>query len=402
MHDQAPSSDPKRLYIPGISGTWDEDATADSNTENVPAGSWSSVPWRTIVATVAIVAAAFFLVLFIRATARILTWIAIAGLFAIVLEPLVRRVQNRVGGRRSLATGIVVFSSLFIMIGIVVLFVMPVRRQLVEILTDLPGTVRDAANGRGPLGEIVTKLRIESYVKDREPELTEAAQRLGDSSFQAAQVIINSLIAFVTVTLMTFLFISQSAAIGQAAQSVVPHRRRVAMRRTAQDAAGAVSGYVTGNLLISLIAGLTAFCCLVILRVPSPVVLALWVAFADLIPLIGATLGAAVCVLAAFVHSPQAGIIALIFFVIYQQLENGVIYPWMMAKRLQVNPLGILLSVLLASELYGILGALLAVPVSGALQVIVSAVRQERQRERLVLPLSMDPMEPDTHSSRSS
>ena len=139
-----------------------------------------------------------------------------------------------------------------------------------------------------------------------------------------------------------------------------------------------------------------------ILRVPSPVVLALWVAFADLIPLIGATLGAAVCVLAAFVHSPQAGIIALIFFVIYQQLENGVIYPWMMAKRLQVNPLGILLSVLLASELYGILGALLAVPVSGALQVIVSAVRQERQRERLVLPLSMDPMEPDTHSSRSS
>lgn len=391
MNDQARPSDAKKLFIPGAGGSmWDQGTEVDVSGEDSRPGSWSSVPWRTIVATVAIVAATFFLVLFIQATARILTWIAIAGLFAIVLEPLVRRVQHRLGGRRSLATGVVVFSALFIIIGIVVLFVMPVRRQLVEILTDLPGTVRQAANGRGPLGEIVTKLRIESYVKDREPELTEAAQRLGDSSFQAAQVIVNSLVAFVTVTLMTFLFISQSVAIGQAVQNVVPLRRRGAVQRTAKDAAGAVSGYVTGNLLISLIAGVAAFVCLFALGVSSPVVLALWVAFADLIPLIGATLGAAICVLAAFLHSPKAGIVALIFFVIYQQLENGVIYPWMMAKRLQVNPLGILLSVLLASELYGILGALLAVPVSGALQAIVISLRQERRRERLVLPPSVD------------
>jgi predicted PurR-regulated permease PerM len=139
-------------------------------------------------------------------------------------------------------------------------------------------------------------------------------------------------------------------------------------------------------LIISLIAGVAAFVCLVALGVPSPVVLALLVAVADLIPMVGATVGAAVCVIAAYLHSPSAGLISVIFFVVYQQIENGILYPWIMARKVKVNPLGILLSVLLAVELFGIFGALLAVPVSGAMQVIVVAIRQERQREQLVLP----------------
>jgi predicted PurR-regulated permease PerM len=79
-------------------------------------------------------------------------------------------------------------------------------------------------------------------------------------------------------------------------------------------------------------------------------------------------------------------VVSLIFFVVYQQVENGVIYPWIMARKVNVNPLAILLSVLLAVELFGIVGALLAVPVSGALQVVVTAMRQERSREQFVLP----------------
>ncbi|HEY4611339.1 MAG TPA: AI-2E family transporter, partial [Ilumatobacteraceae bacterium] len=192
--------------------------------------------------------------------------------------------------------------------------------------------------------------------------------------------------AFVTIILLTFLFLSQSAAIAKTAKTLVPHRRRASAERIAADAASAVSGYVIGNFIISAIAGAAAFICLVALGIPSPVVLALWVAFADLIPLVGATLGAAVCAIAAYLHSPTAGIITIIFFVVYQQIENGVIYPWIMARKVKVNPLVILLSVLLAVEVFGMLGALLAVPVSGALQVVVIAVRQERAREQLVLP----------------
>jgi predicted PurR-regulated permease PerM len=163
------------------------------------------------------------------------------------------------------------------------------------------------------------------------------------------------------------------------------------LQRVAVDAGHAISGYMIGNLLISLIAGITGFICLVALGVPSPIVLALWVAFADLIPLVGAIIGAAVAVLAAFLHDPTAGIIALVFFVIYQQIENSVLYPAVMARRVKVNPLVVLLSVLLGVEIFGFIGALLAVPASGALQVAAKAIKQERQRELLIVPTTVEP-----------
>jgi predicted PurR-regulated permease PerM len=347
---------------------------------------WSDVPWRTIVGAVGVVGATYVLIVTLLAAGRILMWVSIAGFMAIVLAPLVRHLQARVGDRRSLATGIVVFSTLVALVGVIALFVVPVRTQLVNIITDLPGTVHDAASGRGPVGNLVHKLHIESYVKSNEGALTRAADRLSGSTFEAAQTVVNVVFAFVTITLLTFLFLSQSAAIGRTVQNLVPYRRRASAQRIGSDAAAAVSGYVIGNLLISLIAGIAAFACLVALGVPSPVVLALFVAVADLIPLVGATLGAGACVIAAYLHSPTAGLISVIFFVVYQQIENGVLYPWIMARKVKVNPLGILLSVLVAVELFGMVGALLAVPVSGALQVIVIAVHQERQREHLVLP----------------
>jgi predicted PurR-regulated permease PerM len=372
------------LYLPGHEFPPGADAPDPKPSSRVT--SWAEVPWRTILATVGVVVLTYALIVLVLAAARILMWIAVAGFMAVVLAPLVARVDRRLGGRRTIATGIVVVSTLLVSVGVLALFVMPVRTQLVNIITDLPGTVHDAANGKGPVGHLVQRLHVEKYVKDNEAKLARAAARLSDSKFEALQQLANAAFAFVTITLITFLFLSQSASIGRTALNLVPYRRRAPAQRIAADAASAVSGYVIGNLIISLIAGVAAFVCLLALGVPSPVVLALFVAVADLIPLVGATLGAAVCVIAAYLHSPTAGIVSIVFFVIYQQVENGLIYPWIMARKVNVNPLAILLSVLLAVELFGLVGALLAVPVSGALQVVVTAVRQERTREQLVLP----------------
>jgi len=348
--------------------------------------SWADVPWRTIIASVGVVVVTYGLLMLLLAATRILTWVLIAGFMAIVLAPLVSRLDRRLGGRRNIATATVVIGTLVVSFGAIALFVMPVRTQLVDIITDLPGTVHQAADGRGPVGNLVQRLHVENYIKDNEDKLASAANRLSGSSFEVVKGVASAAFAFVTIILLTFLFLSQSAAIANAAKNLLPHRRRPSAERIAADAASAVSGYVIGNFIISAIAGSAAFICLVALGVPSPVVLALWVAFADLIPLVGATLGAAVCVIAAYVHSPTAGIITLVFFIVYQQIENGVLYPWIMARKVKVNPLVILLSVLLAVEVFGLIGALLAVPVSGALQVVVIAIRQEHQREQLVLP----------------
>ena len=109
---------------------------------------------------------------------------------------------------------------------------------------------------------------------------------------------------------------------------------------------------------------------------------ALWIAFADLIPLVGATLGAIAAVIAAFFVSPTAGIVALIFFVVYQQVENSVLQTVIMARTVRVNPLVVLLSVLIGVELFGFIGALLAVPIAGATSVILKEMWLHRPSAR--------------------
>ena len=372
------------------SSTGEPDSTSELAPPSVDR-SWSTVPWRTIIAAVLITLATYIAVETLLATVRIIAWIIIGGFFAIVLAPAVSRVQPHVGDRRGVATGIVVFSTLAAALGMLGLFLFTVRTQLIAILTDLPGTINQAAEGHGPIGKLVTRLHLTSYVKGHETQLKNAAAKLSSSSFNIATTALAAILAFVTITVIAFLFLTQSAALGQAITGIVPHRHRDTVKHTANDAGAAISGYMIGNLLISLIAGTTSFICLVALGVPSAFVIALWVAFADLIPLVGATLGAVVGVLAAFLVGTTPGVITLIFFVVYQQIENSVLYPTIMSRRVKVNPLIVILSVLLAVELFGFIGALLAVPFSGAAQVIVKAIRVQRRQEALIVPITLKP-----------
>jgi len=379
MPDQPGPPGPERRLI--IGGAPTDTTATDPDRER----RWSDVPWRTIVASVGVVLATYIVIQIVLLSVEVIAWIFIAGFFALVLAPAVRRVQARVGGRRGVATGIVVFTTLAVVLGVLSLFLVPVRSQLIAILTDLPGTVRDAANGRGAVGRLVTRLHLNNYVQDHEAELRDAADRLNSSSFELVSTLLSGLIAFVTITVTAFFMLSQSTTLGNAAMNLVPARRRDSVKRVALDSAGAISGYMVGNLLISLIAGTAAFGLLLVLGVPSPFVLAMWVAFADIIPLVGAILGAIVVVGAAFLHGTTAGIVAVVFFIVYQQMENSLIYPAIMARRVKVNPLVVLLSFLLGVTIFGWLGAVLAVPISGAVQVAVKAIMQERQREQLLL-----------------
>ena len=137
--------------------------------------------------------------------------------------------------------------------------------------------------------------------------------------------------------------------------------------------------HTAGNLLISVIAGVTTYIFLLVVGVPFRGVLSLWVGFADLIPLVGATLGAIVVVGVAFLHSVPAGIAAVIFYILYQLFENHVLQVAVMSRTVKLNPLSVFIAVLVGVELFGILGALLAIPVAGIVQVIARDVWDERR-----------------------
>ena len=141
-------------------------------------------------------------------------------------------------------------------------------------------------------------------------------------------------------------------------------------RRVAFSAAGTV-----------LALGVAAVIVLAILGVPYAFALAILIALTDLIPLVGATIGAAVCTAVAFFHGTTAGIVALIFFVAYQQFENFVVVPRVMKKTVDVSPLVTIIAALIGGSLLGILGALLAIPIAAALQLILGEVVFPRQEK---------------------
>src|SRR6185437_1479994 len=139
-------------------------------------------------------------------------------------------------------------------------------------------------------------------------------------------------------------------------------------------------------ILISLIAGTSATIVLLIMGVPYAVALGLLVAVLDLIPLAGATVAGIVVAIVAFLHSIPAGIVAVTFFIVYQQVENHVLQPVIYGRTVQLSPLAVLVSVLVGAELAGILGALAAIPGAGAIQVILRDQLAHRRRSAIELP----------------
>ena len=329
------------------------------------------VPWRTIFASVAVVAGTILAALVLREVARILAWLIVAGFFAVVLAPAVDWVQIRMKIRRGIATTIVFVTVVIAISALLWAFITPVVHQVSDFTDSLPHYIHEAQRGRGPVGHLVKKYELEKKVQDNQAKIQKALTGAGTPALHIVQGIFTTIIAMLTIMVLTVLLLLRGPQICAAALIMVnePYRDRV--RAVAADAGKAVSGYMLGNFLISVICGVATYVMLRIFGVPYPEVIALFVAFADLIPLIGATLGAIPTIGLAFLHSTPAGIALVIFYVLYQQFENHVLQVAVMSKTVDVNPLTVLLSVLFGVELFGILGALLAIPAAGIIQVVI-------------------------------
>ena len=336
------------------------------------------IPWRTIFATVFVVGAAYLGYELVRELGKIITWILVAGFFAVVLTPAVDLLQGRFRLRRGIATA-VVFITVFALIGgMLYAFIRPIVDQTSEFIDSLPAMVDDAQEGRGWVGELVDRYDLDQWIEENRDTWQDSLSSAGKPALDIVRGIFNTIFALVTILVLTTLMLLRGPQLTDGALKLIAPRQRERVRVVAADAAKAVSGYMLGNFLISLIAGTATYIVLKILGVPYAEVLALWVAFADLIPMVGATLGAIPTVGLSFLHSAVAGFVALGFYVIYQQFENHVLQVTIMSRTVAVNPLTVLISVLVGVELYGFLGALLAIPIAGVLQVVFRNIYDER------------------------
>jgi predicted PurR-regulated permease PerM len=337
------------------------------------------VPWRTIWATifsVAVTLAAFFVV---QHVTRILTWLFVALFFAIILSPAVDFLCRRARLPRAAAT-LMVFLVVFAAFGAMMYaFVRPLVDQSEEVADKFPTFVADAKAGRGPIGPIVRRYHLDQRLEDNKDRLQKNINKLGSNSLTIVKGVGNAVAAGLTIFVLAFLMILEGPKMLAGGLNALSPPRRERVCKVSADCAKAVTGYMAGNLLISAIAGIATFAFLFFADVPFRGVLGLWVAFADLIPLVGATLGAIPTVIVAFLHSVPAGIATIVFYVLYQQFENHVLQVTIMARTVDLNPLVVLVSVLLGVELFGLLGALLAIPVAGVVQVIARDIWDEHR-----------------------
>jgi predicted PurR-regulated permease PerM len=317
---------------------------------------------------------------------RIVALVVIAAFFATILNPMVDVLTRGLKMRRGLATSIVFLLGVAAFAGLTYTFVRPIYDAGQSFARDIPGFVERAKTGEGRVGELIKQYNIDEKVAENAPKLQEALRNAGGPAVRTAQRVASGLLALLTILVLSFLMLLEAPGIISAFLGLLSPRRALQVRRIGGDVAGAVTGYMAGNLLICLIAGTATWIFLSVVGVPFAGVLGLWVGFADLLPLVGATIGAIPTIAIAFLHSTGAGIAVLIFYIVYQQIENHFLQPVVMSRTVKLNPLGVLLSVLVGVELAGFVGALLAIPAAGAIQVVIRDLWDERQQRLKAVP----------------
>jgi predicted PurR-regulated permease PerM len=344
----------------------------------------------TILSVLALTIAVVLLLELVWVARQVLTWLLISLFLALALNPLVEWFQSHGLRRRGAAAGVTFLLALGAIVGLSALFIPTLVDEANGFVRAFPDYVRDITEGRGELGRLAERYdlveRLQASVEEGG-----ASRVLGLSSTALAltKSIVTLIVAVVTIAFMTFFMLLEGPQWLERIYSVLPDDSRDRWRGVGTKIYRTVGGYVTGNLFISFIAGTATTVLLLILGVPYAFALGLLVAILDLIPLAGATLAAIIVSSVAFLDGTLNGIIVLVFFVLYQQLENHVLQPLVYSRTVQMSPLAILISVLIGAELAGVVGALAAIPVAGTLQVLVLAGLEERRSRQGAKPATI-------------
>ncbi len=303
----------------------------------------------------------------------------IGGFIALILNPMVVALQHWRVKRRGGAVAIVTLVALLIFLGLAVLFGYPLINGITHFAHALPGYVHRAQEGKGAIGRLFRKYHVESWVKRNSSHLTSLATGLGKPALALGKGAASGLLALVAVFSFVVLLLIEAPKIRRSIMRLLSKERGKRYRHIGKIIARNVSGYVLGDMLTSVIAGIIVFVTLVAVGVPYPFLWALWVALVDFLPTIGGALAGIPTVLFAFAHSLSAGIITAVVFLIYTQVENHVLNPIVMSRTVKINPLLVFAAVLIGADLGawiaglagGFVAVLLAVPIAATIQVVV-------------------------------
>jgi predicted PurR-regulated permease PerM len=358
------------------------------------------VPLRAILATVGVVVATYLAGKLLFRLRDVVMLMAVAGFLALLLNPLVVLLQRWKVRRRGGAVAIVIFWAVLVFAGLAVAFGYPLVNTVTNLADKLPLYVDQAQHGRGWIGQVIRHYHVQTWVQQNSSKIASFAQSLGKPALALGKGAVSLLVALTTIFFLVVLLLLEGPKMRTWLLGNMTPQRAVTVTRLGAQVNRAVTGYMAGNLLTSVIAGIVVFVTLLVLGVPFPYLWALWVALVDFLPMIGGALAGIPTVLFAAVHSLTAGVVTLLVFLAYTQIENHVLNPVIMSRTVRINPLLVLISILVAASIGswiggffgGFVAALLAIPAAGAGQVIVTELwRGTAPGAVLALPAGRDP-----------
>jgi predicted PurR-regulated permease PerM len=357
-----------------------------------------TIDTRSAVRAVGVVMAAVLGIYLVYLLKRPLSWLFIAGFIAIAVSGPVNFLSRRM--KRGLAILVVYTGILLVPLGLLALLVPPIVDQVNTLVDDAPQYSRDVTklvDDNKTLRELDEDYDITSKLQEEAEKLP---AKVGDAAGVLADIgigLVNGIFASLTILILSIFMVGAGPRWRRTFIRVQAHdpERAGAWNRMFDRIGSAVGNYVLGALVQATIAGVSSYIVLLAIGAPSPAALAVVVFLLDLIPLIGATIGAVVvAIVTLFGDLPLDPIVWIVYSVIYQQVENNIIQPRIQARAVQLEPFLVIVSVLFGSALFGLPGALLAIPVAASIQIAVREYLLFRRDPRAALiaePKATDP-----------
>jgi predicted PurR-regulated permease PerM len=369
----------------------DDTPSPDSRRDRLwEAAAARGVPLLAILSTVAVVVVVYLAGKLVYKLREIILLMVVAGFIALLLNPVVVLLQRWKIKRRGFAVTIVTIAGVIAFVGLAALFGYPLVNGITHLAHKLPTYVKQVEQGKGTLGHLARRYHVQRWVdKNLVPKLSSFAKNLSKPALTLGKAAVSLLFALFVIFVLVLLLLLEGPKLRRGVLGMMQPERAARVWRVSGEVTRSVTGFMLGNFITSLIAGLVVLVTLLILGVPFALLWALWVALFDFLPMIGGAVAGIPTAAFTLTHSLSAFIVFAIVFLTYTQIENHILNPIVMSRTVRINPLLVLIAILVGANVGdlvggffgGFVGTLLAIPLAGAIQVIVREVWQSTSPE---------------------
>lgn len=295
-----------------------------------------------------------------------------AVFFAVALNPTVIRIRRSLKiKRRGLAIALAFGLLVLIMISIFLVTILPVFNQISEFAEDLPETIEDFKSQDNIIADFINRYNLDQVFADIASNIAERFKNDISSIVDVFQKVSSALGAALILLVMTFMLLLEGPGFVTQTKQYLNKRQSQKLDTIKNEMNKVIRGYITGQFLIALIGGLFSLLLMIIIGVPNPLAMASVIIVFAFIPLIGALIGATIVVLLTGLVSIKLALILLVWFVVYQQVENVTLQPWIQGQQTNLTALQVFVVALLGGTVAGIGGVLLAVPIAACIKIVL-------------------------------